>query len=132
MAGVAPLPPLETFLPLLSLGALMTVVVGVGEEVAVSVAVSDVDGGALETVGEGCPTTAGGCAVEAAGWGLAGAGVGDGWGAGAGTEGVTGAGGVGVAGGALTVRTGAGSPALGGPIQRTISPVLYVWFTGIG
>jgi hypothetical protein len=128
MASVAP-PPLETFLPLLSLGALMTVVVGVGEEVAVSVTVGDVDGGALETVGEGCATTAGGCAVEAAGWGLAGAGVGDGWGAGAGTEG---AGGVGVAGGALTVRTGAGSPELGGPIQRTISPVLYVWFTGIG
>jgi hypothetical protein len=122
----------------------MTVVVGDGEEVAVSVAVGDVEGGALEMVGEAFAAAGElegeeeGCAVEAAGWGLAGAGgaggVGDGGGGGGGAVGVTGAGGVGVAGGALTVRTGAGSPELGGPIQRTTSPVggPYVWITGIG
>ena len=121
--------------------------VGDGEGVAVPVAVGAVEGGALETVREACAATGGlageaeGCAVEAAGWGLAGAGaaagadgLGDGWGGGGGAVVVTGGGGVGVAVGALTVSTGAGSLELGGPIQRTTSPVggPYVCTTGIG
>jgi hypothetical protein len=66
MASSAPLPDWETFLPLWSSGALMTVEVAEGEELAVSVAAGDSDGD-----GDGLEAgaaAAGGVAAVAAGW----------------------------------------------------------------
>src|SRR2546423_9508038 len=100
MANAAPLL-LETFLSLWSLGALTTVVVTDG--VAVPVTVGEVGAGELETVGEGC-------AVEAAGRGVAGAGAAaagrDGVDDGAEGAGDAGGDGVGDAAGPFTIRTG--------------------------
>jgi hypothetical protein len=64
MASSAPLPDWETFLPLWSSGALMTVEVAEGEELAVSVAVGVGDGEGLEAGA----AAAGGVAAVAAGW----------------------------------------------------------------
>jgi len=99
----------------------MTVVVGDGEELAVSVAVGVVEGDGLDGLGTGAAAAGGleavapGCAVEAVGWGLAGAGAAAGGaeagGGFAGAAGVDGAGdgaAGGEAAGALTVRMGAG------------------------